>query len=147
MKKFRIQIDTTGTKEDLVRFLGYYLDDIKSTDEDSLDGLSVEDAATIHELPDETKPTLTKTEFRKGCDYHIYTSSLRGKMNVIFYDWKQGLGFKYMVCGYPNNISKKDLTEYLYKWVTTGQTPEHNGIWRKWYAAEDHNRFKAPLSI
>jgi hypothetical protein len=103
------------------------------------------------ELPSpKLNKVLTKKAFKELCDVHVYTGGGR-RLTAIFYDWKQGndncsTGFKYMVKGYSGEVTRKQLYELLYGWVTNGITAmPHYADYR--FAPTDKERFKVPLSL
>jgi len=42
---------------------------------------------------------ITKKEFKSLADIHVYGTGSKRRVR-LFYDWKQSLGFKYMLIGY-----------------------------------------------
>lgn len=94
---------------------------------------------------------MTKKEFKEMCSFHTYRGH-RTKINAIFFDWKtdkatgHSFGYKYMVSSNVENLSKAELFDYFYQWVT------EKIVTLPWYinyryADTDRNRFKVPLSL
>lgn len=104
---------------------------------------------------------MTKKDFIKDCDFHVYTGN-RQKHNVIYFDYKTvydetaksdelmgkpiiGRGFKYGVALDIKDGTKAELIEHAYNWIIK----EINLPWyvRYKFAATDDKRFKVPLSL
>lgn len=104
---------------------------------------------------------MTKKDFIKDCDFHVYTGS-RQKYNVIYFDYKVirdenaepdelmgkpiiARGFKFGVALDIKNGTKAELIKHAYNWII-------KGIELPWYvryklAENDAKRFKVPLSL
>jgi hypothetical protein len=85
---------------------------------------------------------MTKKDFKEKCDVHQYGRGQR-KKNAIFFDWKIGYGFKFMVKGHIGNVKRKELFNILYDWVTKGIQPPYYVEYQ--YAMTDEQRFKVPI--
>lgn len=85
---------------------------------------------------------MTKKTFKEMCSFHEYGSG-RLKRNAIYFD-RQPNGFKFMVKANVVNISKQDLFNQLYDWVTEKiQAPDWFVDYK--YAKTDEERFKVPI--
>jgi hypothetical protein len=99
---------------------------------------------------------MTKKEFKERCTDQTYTgwNGHRIRINAFFFDWKSGEtadgkyfgGYKYMVSTNVKNLSKVELFNYLYLWVTE-QIANLPWYINYQYAENDTNRFKIPLSL
>jgi len=109
----------------------------------------------------ETK--ITKKELKEKSSFHVYTG-VQHKTYVFFYDWKTCErtdpdqkywgGYKFRIQGDAKYITKKELFDLLYLWVTRGlqtipEIMDGKFVWRCEYvmAKTDAERFKIPLSI
>ena len=85
---------------------------------------------------------MTKKEFKERCSFHQYGRG-QSKKNAIFFDWKQGFGFKFMVKTSIQNATRAELFNTLWNWVMNEQEPEW---WVEYHFAPlDENRFKVPI--
>jgi len=99
---------------------------------------------------------MTKKDFKEMVSDHTYTgwNGHKVRINALFFDFKQGTtedgkyfgGYKYMVNSNVKNISKAELYNYLYQWVT------EKIVHLPWYinykyAETDEKRFKPGLSL
>jgi len=90
---------------------------------------------------------ITKKAFREFCSFHTYGRG-RNRHNAIYFDWKQtdmGTGFKYGVAASIEFMTRAALFNELYDWVTREVEPQYCVRYK--YAAQDHNRFKAPVCL
>lgn len=88
---------------------------------------------------------MTKKEFKERCGFHKY-----GTRNAIYFDWKSEqtngkwvVGYKYMVKADNKNLSKTELLNLLYEWVTKQIQPSYLCLYK--YASTDEERFKVPI--
>lgn len=90
---------------------------------------------------------MTKKEFRELCSFHEYGRG-RNKHNAIYFGWQStelGTGFKYGVAASIEFMTKAELFNELYDWVVHEVEPQYCVRYK--YAAQDHNRFKVPLTL
>ena len=89
---------------------------------------------------------MTKKDFIKEVDLHVYGSRRENSIKALFFDWKQGenfRGFKYCVYARAMNATKKELIDALYNAIVKDEdTP--------WYiqciiAQTDEQRFRVPV--
>jgi hypothetical protein len=90
---------------------------------------------------------MTKKEFTERSDYHKYTGAGRnsGDVNALFFDWKQGMGYKWCVYARACNATKQELVKALYD-VVTGKREDVEYYIQIVVAPTDEFRFKVPLS-
>ena len=104
---------------------------------------------------------MTKKDFIKDCDFHVYTG--RGqKHNVIYFDYKTvydenaktdellgkpiiARGFKYAVALDIQHGTKADLIKHAYNWIVKQINLPYYVRYR--YAETDTKRFKPTLSL
>lgn len=94
---------------------------------------------------------MTKKDFKEQCYFTSYDKG-KNKRNAIFFDWKSehvdgkwAVGYKYMVKASVQNLSKTELFNELYNWVT-GKIQAVT-YWADYkYAKTDAERFKIPLA-
>lgn len=87
---------------------------------------------------------MTKKEFKERCSFHVYGRGHR-RHNAIFFDWAQGLGFKFGVATSIENMTRAELFNDFYKWVIEEIEPSW---WIRYkFASDDHARFKVPISL
>jgi len=105
---------------------------------------------------------MTKKDFIKNCDFHVYTGGGGKKHNVIYFDYKIirdenaepdelmgkpiiARGFKYGIALDIKDGTKAELIKLAYNWIV-------KEIELPWYvryklAETDVKRFKVPLSL
>jgi hypothetical protein len=86
---------------------------------------------------------ITKKEFKERCYFGVYTAPGK-RVNAIFYDWKEGFGYKYRISTDVKNASKAELFNDFYAWVTGTLTQPYYYEGYK-FAETDAQRFKVPL--
>jgi hypothetical protein len=91
---------------------------------------------------------MTKKEFKSMCDFHTYTgwNGCKIRNNAIYFDWVNGLGYKYMVYANVQDCTKAELFDYLYKKITNKIKDLPYYIIYK-CAINDSQRFKVFLSL
>jgi hypothetical protein len=90
--------------------------------------------------------TMTKKDFKSRISFHDYGGRRKGSLKAIFFDWKDGEGFrgyKYCVFARSANATKAELENALYNLITKEENTE-------WYiqtivAQTDEQRFKVPI--
>lgn len=104
---------------------------------------------------------MTKKEFIKDCDFHVYTGH-GVKHNVIYFDYKVvrdenaesdelmgkpiiARGFKYGVALDIKNGTKSELINHAYNWIVKEINLPYYVRYR--YAETDAKRFKVSLSL
>ena len=91
---------------------------------------------------------MTKKEFKEQCNFRRYGTRNTDKLNAIYFGWggtvDTGIGYKYVVKGYTNDLSKAELTNVLYDWVFNEVQPPWYVQYK--YAENDSKRFKVKIS-
>ena len=88
---------------------------------------------------------MTKKEFQERCSFHVYGRG-GNKHNAIYFDWKQGFGFKFGVAASIENSTKRDLFLDFFDWVT-GKIDQPPWWIRYKFADTDEKRFKVPIAL
>lgn len=88
---------------------------------------------------------MTKKEFKEKCFFNTYRST-GVKINAIWFDWKEGFGYKFCIWTDVKNARKEELFNDFYAWVhgMLAQPYYYEGYK---YAEDDKDRFKVPLSL
>jgi len=91
---------------------------------------------------------MTKKRVKTESNQQTYVgwNGHRIRINAFFFDYKQGCGYKYMLAANVNDMSKADLFNLFYDWVS-GKTEKLPWFVKSRIAETDEKRFKISLSM
>jgi len=86
---------------------------------------------------------MTKKTFKEKCHFQHFSGGVN-RRNAIYFDYKEGYGWKYKVKAHSSLINSKDLFNQFYEWIVNDELkPDYSEIR---VAETDGERFKIAIS-
>ena len=116
---------------------------IDAIQDHAVDKLGFPEATIFNLENDEPKIFMSKKQFKEKCHFQHFSGGVN-RRNAIYFDYKEGYGWKYKVKAHSSLINSKDLFNQFYEWIVNDELkPDYSEIR---VAETDGERFKIAIS-